>query len=309
MAYSQGGLIEATDYNNIAANVNTIWGVGAGSNGYGQSTTISNVSAAGTVSNTEWQTMITRLDSIRQHQALSNSGVTKPVAGDTITYTAAIVTLTNSTNGTIFTNKLAAATVGTALPTGIGNPQISNATSWITSAVKEATVTFSNTNTVRYFFNAGGRVTFYLTMTGGTTTKTTDWASFLTNQVGTITLGNNFCSRSGTGGDNLTQNTSIGYHQLTTTYQTLFAIGSTSATADYGNNSILIEARVNGALYGASSNIVSIRCTLTDAAGDTFNDTINGTLGLFIGYTPPETTNLSNVWGTPTGATVTNTQS
>ena len=50
MTYSQGGTIEATDYNNRATNVNAIWGTGAGSNGYGQSTTLASVSAAGTVS-------------------------------------------------------------------------------------------------------------------------------------------------------------------------------------------------------------------------------------------------------------------
>lgn len=305
MAYSSGGLIEATDYNNRAANVNAIWGTGAGSNGYGQSTTLSNVAAGGTVTATNWASLIARIDSMKNHQSGSASGLTQPSAGNTIAF---ISTLDANISG-IITNKLTTSTRGTALPTGLGNPQISNATAWVTSAVKEFTVTFSSTDTVRYFFNSGGLITFYLTNTGASTTKGTDWGTFLTNQVGTISLGSNFCSRTGTGGDNLTQNTGTGYHNLTTSYQTLFAIGSTSATADYGANYITIEAKVNGALYGASSNIVSFRCTLTDAATDTFNDNVTGTLALYAGYTPPETTYLSNVWGTPTSATVTNTQS
>ena len=305
MAYSQGGTIEATDYNNRAANVNAIWGTGAGSNGYGQSTTLSNVAAGGTVTATNWASLIARIDSMKNHQSGSASGLTQPSAGNTIAF---ISTLDANISG-IITNKLTTSTRGTALPTGLGNPQISNATAWVTSAVKEFTVTFSSTDTVRYFFNSGGLITFYLTNTGASTTKGTDWGTFLTNQVGTISLGSNFCSRTGTGGDNLTQNTGTGYHNLTTSYQTLFAIGSTSATADYGANYITIEAKVNGALYGASSNIVSFRCTLTDAATDTFNDNVTGTLALYAGYTPPETTYLSNVWGTPTSATVTNTQS
>jgi len=306
MAYSSGGLIEATDYNTRAVNVNAIWGVGAGSNGYGQSTTLSNVSVAGTVTATNWASLIARIDSMRNHQSGAASGLTQPSAGDTITFLSTLDA--NVTN--IITNKLSTNnTRGTALPTGIGNPQLSNATAWVTSATKEFTVTFSSTNTVRYFFNSGGLITFYLTNTSASTTKGTDWGTFLTNQVGTITLGSNFCSRTGTGGDNLTQNTSTGYHNLTTTYQTLFAIGSTSATADYGNNSITIEAKVNGALYGASSNVVQFRVILTDAATDVTNDNVTGTLGLYVGYTPPETTYLANTWGTPTGGTVTNTQS
>lgn len=305
MAYSSGGLIEATDYNTRAVNVNAIWGVGAGSNGYGQSTTLSNVSVSGTVTATNWASLIARIDSMRQHQSATTSGITQPSAGNTITFLSTLDTQVS----TIITNKLVTNARGTALPTGIGNPQLSNATAWVTSATKEFTVTFSDTNTVRYFFNSGGLITFYLTNTSASTTKGTDWGTFLTNQVGTISLGSNFCSRSGTGGDNLTQNTSTGYHNLTTTYQTLFAIGSTSATADYGNNSITIEAKVNGALYGASSNVVQFRVILTDTAADTFNDNVTGTLSLFVGYTPPSTTYLSNVWGTPTGGTVTNTQS
>lgn len=305
MAYSSGGLIEATDYNTRAANVNAIWGVGAGSNGYGQTTTLSNVAAGGTVTATNWASLIARLDSMRQHQSAATSGITQPSAGNTVTYLATLDTQIS----TIVTNKLATAARGTALPTGLGNPVMSNATAWTSSSTKEFSVTLSDTNTVRYFFNAGGLITFYLRVASPSTSKATDWNTFLTNTVGTITLGSNFCSRTGTGGDNLTQNTSIGYHNLTTSYQTLFAIGSTSGTADYGANSITIAAKVRGALYGASSNIVDIRAILTDAAADSFNDTVSGTVQLFAGYTPPGTTYLANVWGTPTAATITNTQS
>ena len=62
MTYSSGGLIQAVDYNTFAqggasadnnvANINTIWGVGTGDKGWGQSTTITPVSAAATVTAT-----------------------------------------------------------------------------------------------------------------------------------------------------------------------------------------------------------------------------------------------------------------
>jgi hypothetical protein len=305
MAYSSGGIIEATDYNTRAANVNAIWGVGAGSNGYGQITTLSNVAVSNTVTATQWASLIARIDSMRSHQSGVTSGITQPSAGSTITFLSGLDTQVT----TIITNKLLTNVRGTALPTGLGNPAMTNATGWTASSTKEFSVTFSSTDTVRYFFNAGGLLTFYLTLTGAGTAKATDWANFYTNQVGTITLGSNFCSRSGTGGDNLTQNTSIGYHSLTTTYQTLFAIGSTSATADYGSNSISIQARVEGSLYGASSNVIRFNIVSTDSAADTFNDTVSGTVNVFVGYTPPSTVNLTSSWGVPTYATVTNTQS
>ena len=304
MTYSSGGLIQAADYNDRANNLNSYWGTGSGSNGYGQSTTLSTVSAADTVSATNWATMIARLDSLRNHQSGTTSGITQPTAGGVITYLSAIDTQL----ATITTNKLLANTRGSN--TLLGNPQMTNATTWQTTATKEYYTTVgSSANTVRWYFNAGGLLYCYLTLTGGGTTKATDWNTFLINTVGTIIIGSNFCSRSGTGGDNLTQNTGVGFHNLTTTYQTLFNIGSTSATADYGLNSCLIEAKLGGAIGAASSNLVYIKFTLTDAAADSFNDTIIGTVNLFSGYTPPEVVNLTNTWGTPTATTVTNTQS
>jgi hypothetical protein len=241
---------------------------------------------------------------MRNHQAGAASGISQPAAGGTVAF---LSTLDANITACV-TNKLTANTRGTAAPTAVGG--IANATAWVTSSIKEISATFTSTDVVRYFFNAGGLLTTYASITTPTTTKATDWNTFLTNTVGTITLGSNFCSRSGTGGDNLTQNTSIGYHNLTTTYQTLFNIGSTSATADYGLSSCLVEAKVGGALYGASSNVVYVKWTLTDTAGDTFNDTVDGTTRIDMGWTPPETTYLANVWGAPpAGGVVTNTQS
>ena len=81
MTYAQGGTIEATDYNNFIANINAIWGTGSGANGYGQTSTLSNVTAgattisAGTNSTnpqiaanaaaaTNWAGLIARIDEI-----------------------------------------------------------------------------------------------------------------------------------------------------------------------------------------------------------------------------------------------------
>jgi len=315
MTYSQGGTIAATDYNTFATSVNTVWGTGSASNGYGQSTTLSSVSVAATVSATNWASLISTMDSIKRHQSGVVTGLTQPTAGSTVTYVSTL----SSNITTLQTNSLLYnATRGTALPTALGNPAITNAANWATSAVKEFSVTFTSTDTVRYFFNAGGVITSYCSIpTTGGTAKSNEWGTFLANQVGTISIGSNYCSRSGTGGDqgsatpggSPTLNTSVGFHQLTTTYQTLFAIGDTSAVATYGNNYVTVEAKVGGALYGASSNILYVRYTLYDAStSDTFNATI-GTLSTYVGYTPPETTYLANSWGTPGNAvTVTNTQ-
>jgi hypothetical protein len=296
MTYSQGGTIEATDYNTRAANVNAIWGTGAGSNGYGQSTTLSNVSAAGTVTATNWASMIARLDSMRSHQSATTSGITQPSAGNTVTYLSAVDTQIS----TIISNKLSAATRGTG--TVIGNPQMTNGTAWFGTNTKEAYWSWSSTDTARYYFNSGGTVYTQWTQTGGTTSKYSYWNAFLGNVVGVITIGSNFCSKSGTGGTVSVANTSIGYWNLTTSYQRLFLIYQAYGIADYNNNYIDIYAKIG------AGNQVYIIGYMIDAAADTFNDTVDGTSAMYSYYQPPETTYLSNVWGVTSCTTVTNTQ-
>ena len=76
MTYSVGGLIQATDYNGFAdttagGNVNVMWGTGTGDAGYGQSTTLSTVSAGGTVTATQWADLVNRIQSIANHTGVS----------------------------------------------------------------------------------------------------------------------------------------------------------------------------------------------------------------------------------------------
>jgi hypothetical protein len=296
MVYSQGGLVEATDYNNRAANINAIWGSGAGSNGYGQSTTLSNVAATNTVSATNWASMIARLDSMRAHQSATTSGITQPSAGGTVTYLSAIDTQIS----TVITNKLVRATVGTGVV--LGNPQISNAAAWVSVNTKEVLFTFADTNAVRYFFNAGGYVQMSCQQTGGSTSKYVYWNAFLANVIGTMYLGSNYCGRSGTGGTATVSNTGVGYWNLTTSYQRLFLIYQAYGIADYNSNYVDIYAKITAA------NQVSLIFYMVDGAADVFNDTVDGTNATYTSYVPPETTYLANTWGAVTCTTITNTQ-
>ena len=89
MTYASGGTIEATDYNGFVASVNALWGVGSSDSGYGQSTTLSTVTAASsTVTATQWSDLIARINSLRNHQTAGalGSGITQPSSGNVITY-------------------------------------------------------------------------------------------------------------------------------------------------------------------------------------------------------------------------------
>ena len=68
MTYTSGGLIQATDYNGFVsttagANINDIWSTGSSDKGYGQSA-ISTVSTAGTITATQWATLVNTLSSL-----------------------------------------------------------------------------------------------------------------------------------------------------------------------------------------------------------------------------------------------------
>ena len=100
MAYSSGGLIQATDYNGFASSVNTLWGTGSGNYGYGQSSTVPTVNATtDTVTATQWATMIARMQSMQQHQANNTTGVPgQPTAGSIITYLSTVSTCISTIN-------------------------------------------------------------------------------------------------------------------------------------------------------------------------------------------------------------------
>jgi hypothetical protein len=108
MTYSSGGLIQATDYNGfvsttVAANVNATWNTT-----YGQ-TALATVSSGGTVSATQWASLVNTISSMASHTGTTVTARTAPVAGNTINVFAALNTdLTNIT-----TNRGNAAASGT----------------------------------------------------------------------------------------------------------------------------------------------------------------------------------------------------
>lgn len=270
MAYSSGGLIEATDYNGFAASVNAVWGSGSSDRGYGQSTTLSTVAATNTVTATQWATLIARIDSMRQHQSGTASGLTQPSTGDTI----AFVTNTNTQIGVIDTNRLSNNVGVTQLATA----NASGSTGWTSNAVRECKFTFSSANAMRYFFNAGGTITCNtISSSFSGNTKSTNWDTIANGVSSTVT-------------------NSIFWNNLSTSNYTLTS--GTGSGADYGSNVLYLQARLNAA-PGSSTEII-IRAYFVDGAADGFDDTVTGTARVDAAANGATTTYLTNTWGTPT---------
>lgn len=323
MAYSQGGIIAAADYNNFlngSNQLNTVWSTGTGNSGYGQ-TAISAINQGDIVTATQWATLINRLNSVLTHQSGSGSGISATTAGSTINYLSTLSTNVN----TAYTNRVNFATQGTTA-TGTnfaGAASAANGTAAQTFTFTR-TVTFASVDQARYFFNAGGQLNFVLS--SATNNNSTNRSADLVTLVGNLASypairQGSGGGRSGTGGTVNTNVTNIGYYQLTTSFQTLTKI--TSTTAPYSSDYIQLDIKSSGQAgsYGDKGNIITFQLTLysgaqssypappanpvgtgTTTTNTTTEDAIDVTVNHRIDIVPPETTNLSNSWGSITVA-------
>lgn len=311
MTYSVGGLIQAVDYNTFAqggaspddnvANINTIWGTGTSDKGWGQATTITPVSAAATVTATQWATLFSRFTSAASQTNTSVTAIVNPVAGETI----AVKTNFSTNLSSVFTNRNNAAGVGT---TTTLNGVATRSTAWLTSLTATHTITFGSANAMRYFFNAGGRITWATARSGGSVNnKNTSWTNLcsacgtLNWTTGTSTqtiAGSSYTGTTKTGGSGspTTLLTGTGFYDLLTTDTEVFKQFSSSYL--YTNTYITVNAKLNAA--PGSSTVLTLTVLYNDA-GDVYQDeNVDGTLTSTVTAIAPSTTYLTDTWGTPT---------
>jgi hypothetical protein len=324
MTYTVGGLIEATDYNGFVNtsgnNINKVWSTGTGDSGWGQ-TTIATVSAGGTVTATQWATLVANLATAGQQTSSTLTSRTQPVAGNTISILANVATDIN----TITNNRGNAAASGTEYGVFSGTTSKTTATgsgqtAWTITFTH--TVTFASADALRYFFNAGGIVRLKYGKSSTGTDADPDWNN-LAGQCGSISLTGRVNSNSqliagttytgttrigGTGGTQTTLATTTGWYNLTGTPTTIFQLND--AVSPYSTNFIRTQATATSTTVltlvtvwsddgtgtvGATSNISG--GTATASPSTTITGTAPTTL---VTYIPPSTTYLSASWGTPT---------
>lgn len=314
MAYQAGDLILDDEYNTFAtgsatgtanhsiANINTIWGVGNGDRGYGQTTTLTAVTAGDTVTATQWSTLIARLNSILTHQSGSGSGITSPVAGSIITAISSLSgNITTAYNNRANFNNTRSSVTSDSTRNGTWS------SSSPTSFSQVRTVTFSSADTARYFFNAGGRLQLRLTATGSAgTTKESNWVTLINSNLTAMNLDFTTSARTGTGATLTTNGSAIGYWDLTTSNQTLIRL--TEDTAPYTANYLDILCRVAGAAgsNGGLGTQVIFTVNYVDDSSDSFNDSVNLTINCRVDVYKPEAVNLTDVVGSVTIASTTN---
>jgi hypothetical protein len=320
MTYSTGGLIQATDSNGFvstgAQNVN------ATSTSYGQST-LATVSAAATVTATQWSSLNSRITSLAAHQGTTITSRSNPTAGTVISVLASLGTDVTALN----TNLYNAASSGTQFTGWTGSASKTTGTGsgtnpWTITFTD--TITFANTTAATNFFNAGGLVKVQFGKTSTGTVADTQWNSFIgANGAGGVVAGAVYLSATGasktingatytgttkTGGSGTpgTLATATGFAQLTGTPATIYQQFDTTAT--YTGNFVRIQASVSGAVLtlttvwnsdgGASVGSTDVISGGTASSGLTFG-TAPSTI---VTYINPESVNITNSWGSPTVA-------
>jgi hypothetical protein len=306
MAYESGGLIEATDYNNLlngSNKFNTVWSTGTGDAGYGQ-TAVATKSAGDTVSATEWASLVNKVNIVSNHQIGSSTGDVAPVAGDVVTFLASI----ENSIDTFYTNRLNFNAQGSTTTDAGTTHNIVDADGTFTFTATR-TATFASADQARYFFNNGGELNLALTA-GANTGGTGGGAQILDiiTACGGIAdfraTTNN--GRTGTGETETTNDLTIGYYDLTTSNQTISRVDESGAAyTPYTADFITVAVKSNGT-QGANSDagtIITWAITVTGGATSSggFNDNVDVNFTSALNVTYPETASgLSNTWGTVT---------
>lgn len=325
MTYSSGGLIQATDYNtfvgNTTAGLNRVWSTGSGDAGWGQ-TDIATASTGGTVTATQWATLVNNLSSSGSQTNTTLTSRTAPTAGTTIGILANVAADITS----VTTNRGNAAAVGTEYGVFSGTTSKTTATgsgqaAWTITFTH--TITFPSANQARYFWNAGGRVRLQYGKSSTGTDVDPDWNTLAgwcgsiyisgrVNSAAQTIAGTSYTGTtriSGTGGTQTTLATTTGWYQLTGTPATVFQLNN--STAPYTGEYIRTTATAT------SSTVLTLVTTwVSDGSGGGAGTTANISGGTAVSspatsigaatapttlvtYIPPATTYLTNSWGTP----------
>jgi hypothetical protein len=289
MAYTTGDTILDNHYNDFATSVNAVWGSGSGDSGYGQTDTVSSVSAGTTITAAQWTTLLARISSAASHQGSSITSISNPSAGDTISAYTAL----SGNISTITTNRL-----NVHGRDSIVESSCSTTTTLTGTIEQRGTWAWGSEAQARYFFNAGGRLRVRWDLSGHTSdSKANEWNTLASN------CGNFYITAQG-GGSASTNNTNAGWHDMTGGYVTYFQ--QFEDTGPYTASNITLE-------YYKTGGSVLFRSKWNDAAADqtSYNkniynvqDQVDGTKLTYFGHEEPTTTYIADTWGNGPSQTV-----
>ena len=273
MGYLAGDKILDDEYNTFVNSSSSPFGynhfAGTGSTIYGLGQTHIPVAVAGeTITAAQWNSLFTGIDNIANHTNDSMTSRLSRTAGEPI----AVLSNVSTDLATLAASVAGGCTSATALDTSSAKQTSSASSAWSQSHIVEHSFTFANANTMRWFFNGGGKIRVVGDRTGnggtggGATTKDTDWSTLLA-AIGNFDIGATVSTRSGSGETLTTNGLSNGFHDLGTGYTVLIKL--TADTSPYTSNYAQIEAKLNNAASGGSATVMTVKYSIVDGSTDT----------------------------------------
>ena len=269
MAYVAGDTITAALYNVFVASSSDPYGynhfAGTGSGAYGLGQThlmeIAGNDSQTTITAAQWNALLTGIDNIGNHTNDSLTARTAVAAGDTIAIKSALEADLASLAAEVAGGSASASALGT---NAVGSS--SNGATWNATSTLERSVTFANADKMRHFFNAGGKIRVDPSATTGIDgLKDTVFSDLTATAVGNLDIGALATTRSGSGETLTTDGLALGFHDLTTSHQTIIKL--TSDNSGYTSNTVEIFAKLNAAV--GTGVTITVKMVSTDAAADT----------------------------------------
>jgi hypothetical protein len=268
-----GDFISASDYNSIRTKIENVMAIGTGNIGYGQTTFSSLVAAGNSVSKIQWDALRYDIYNAILHQTGSAPSIVSVAVGDVIRYGASHPNFQYDTLADQATANRFDLGTGQFVTEAIDTTSFTS--SWYQSVSSTTSITFATAEQARFFFNAGGKIRFASSRTGGNgEAQNSAWSNLLST-AGTQSFAGGLSG--------------INFFSLTSSYQTFAEVTGSSA---YSNNKWRLEAACNVANNSlGTANIVNFRITWLDAYTDVGpggpGDLVDGTLTLTVDQVRP----------------------
>jgi len=304
MTYRSNSLIDAVDFNSLAAEFNGVYGEGYGSYGYGQSSIISNVSEGNSVTASNWSSLQSAVNLVSRHQATQQTGSLFAFTGSTINYSSSL--LNNLQNIGLY--RLNSGNVGS-----VSTNSTTNTIDWRRQLIFGHIINFVSGDSARYFFNSGGQIflRYQHTVPSGSGRRTNQEIQLICNSLGNVCISSPLSGQIGiqniiyngvssTGGESPVLKKDFGYYGLTTSSTVIASKEERRAT-------ISVSAKTNGTqqINGDNGSVITIDTTITNQTTETV--TGNTTASCSIRF--PSTQYLGNTWGAITVNTTSITRS
>ena len=269
MGYLAGDKILDNEYNTFVASssdpfgYNHFAGTGSGEYGLGQ-TELAQVSAdaSNVIKAASWNSLFSAMETIANHTNDSLTARGQVTVGDPIKIKAAV----EADLATLAASVAGGSTSATAIDSGTAAGSSTNSGTWNSTSTIERSVTFASADTMRHYFNAGGKIRVDPTcVTGINGDKDTVFNDLTTTAIGNLDIGSQASTRSGSGETLTTNGLSNGFHDLGTGYTTILKL--TSDNSGYTSNTVEISAKLNAAV--GSATVLTVKMVSTDAADDT----------------------------------------